>query len=73
MALQKGNKILIQLEIEAAKVNSSTAGEAVVVDYITISGAVEVNYSATGRQQGIDLAAGGSSKILVNCGQSSNG
>ena len=46
---------------------------AAVVDYITVDRAVEVNYSATERQQGVSLAAGGSSKILVNCGQSSNG
>ena len=42
----------------AAKVNNSTAGKAAVVDYITIGRAVGVNYSA----------AGGSSKISVNCG-----
>ena len=47
--------------------------EAAVVDYITAGGVVEVNYGAAGRQQGVGLAAGGSSKILVNCGQSSNG
>ena len=59
--------------MEAAKVNSSTTGEAVVVDYITAGRAVEVNYDAVGRQQGVSLAAGRSSKIPVNCGQSSNG
>ena len=42
----------------AAKVNSSTAGRAAIVDYITVNGAVGVNYSATGRQQGGGLAAG---------------
>ena len=59
--------------MEAAKVNSGTVGGVAVVDYITASGAVEVNYGAIGRQQGVSLAAGGSSKISVNCGQSSNG
>ena len=59
--------------MEAAKVNSSTIGEAAVVDYITAGGAVKVNYSATERQQGVGLATGGSSKISANCGQSSNG
>ena len=59
--------------MEAAKVNSSTTGGAAVVDYITAGRAVEVNCGATGRQQGVGLAAGGSSKISVNCGQSSNG
>ena len=57
----------------AAKVNSGTAGRAVGVDCITAGGAVEVNYGAVGRQQGVGLAAGGSSKIPVNCRQSSNG
>ena len=46
----------------AAKVNSSTAG-----------GAVGVNCGAARRQQGVGLAAGRSSKISVNCGQSING
>ena len=59
--------------MEAAKVNGGTVGRVVVVDYITAGGAVEVNYGTVGRQQGVSLAAGGSSKILVNCGQSSNG
>ena len=59
--------------MEAVKVNSGTTGEAAVVDYITTGGAVEVNYGATERQQGVSLAAGRSSKISVNCGQSSNG
>jgi hypothetical protein len=36
--------------VEAAKVNGGTAGRVVVVDYITASGAVEVNYSTAGRQ-----------------------
>ena len=49
--------MLIKLEVEAAKVNGSTAGKAAVVDYITAGGAVEVNYGAAGRQQG--------SKMLV--------
>ena len=35
--------------------------------------AVEVGCGAAGRQQGVGLAAGRSSKISVNCGQSSNG
>jgi hypothetical protein len=43
--------------VEAAKVNSGTAGGAVGVNYITAGGAVEVNYGAIGRQQG--------SKVLV--------
>ena len=59
--------------MEAAKVNGGTAGGAAVVDYITAGGAIEVNCGATGRQQGVCLAAGGSSKVSVNCGQSSNG
>jgi hypothetical protein len=54
--------------VEAAKVNGGTVGGAAVIDYITASRAVEVNYSAAGRQQGISLAIGGSSKISVNCG-----
>ena len=58
--------------MEAAKVNGGTAGGAAVVDYITASGAVEVNYGATGRQQGVSLATGKNSKISVNYGQSSN-
>ena len=53
MALQKDNKVLIQLEVEAAKVNSGTAGGAAVVNYITAGRAVEVNCSTTGRQQGV--------------------
>ena len=59
--------------MEAVKVNGSTVGGVAVVDCITVDKAVEVNYSAAGRQQGVGLAAGGSSKISVNCGQSSNG
>ena len=59
--------------MKAAKVNGGTAGGVAVVDCITASGAVEVNYSATGRQQSVGLAAGRSSKIPVNCRQSSNG
>ena len=43
----------------AAKVNSGTAGRAAVLDCITAGGAVGVNYGA----------AGGSSKILINCGR----
>ena len=39
--------------MEAAKVNSGTAGGAVVVDYITVGRAVEVNYGAIGRQQNV--------------------
>ena len=39
--------------MEAIKVNNSTVGEVAVVNYITASGAVEVNYGAAGRQQGI--------------------
>ena len=59
--------------MKAAKINNSTAGKAAVVDCITTGRAVEVNYSTTGRQQGVCLAVGRSSKVLVNCGQSSNG
>ena len=59
--------------MEAAKVNGGTVGGAAVVDCITAGGAVEVNCGTVGRQQGVGLAAGGSSKIPVNCGQSSNG
>jgi hypothetical protein len=40
--------------VEAIKVNSSTTGGAAVVDCITTGGVVEVNYSAAGRQQGIN-------------------
>ena len=58
--------------MEAAKVNSGITGGAAVVDYITAGRAVEVNCGAVGRQQGVNLAADRSSKILVNCGQSSN-
>jgi hypothetical protein len=58
--------------VEAAKVNSGTAGRAAVVDCITTGEAVEVNCGAAGRQQGVSLAAGRSNKIPVNCGQSSN-
>ena len=36
--------------MEAAKVNSGTAGGVVVVDYITAGGAVKVNYGIIGRQ-----------------------
>ena len=54
--------------MEAVKVNGSTVGGVAVVDCITVDKAVEVNYSAAGRQQGVSLAAGRSSKILVNCG-----
>ena len=53
--------------MEATKINSGTVGRAAVVNYITADGAVEVNCGAVGRQQGVGLAAGGSSKILVNC------
>ena len=70
--------------MEAAKVNGGTAGKAAVVDYITVGRAVGVSCGAAGRQQGgwfscrqsskgRRLAAGRSSKISVNCGQSSNG
>ena len=55
MALQKGNKVLIQLKVEAVKVNGGTVGGAAVVNYITADGAVEVNYGAVGRQQGIKV------------------
>ena len=54
--------------MEAVKVNGSTTGKAAVIDCITAGGVVEVNYSAAGRQQGVSLAAGRSSKIPVNCG-----
>ena len=49
------------------------AGEAAVVGYSTAGGAVVVNCGAAGRQQGVGVAAGRSSKILVSCRQSSNG
>ena len=49
--------------MEAAKVNSGTAGGAAVIDYITVGGAVEVNYSAAGRQQGFSLAVGKAAKV----------
>ena len=52
--------------MEAAKVNGGTAGRAAVIDCITADGAVGVSYSAAGRQQGVSLAAGKSSKILIN-------
>ena len=63
MTLQKGNKILIQLEVKAAKVNGGTIGGAAVVNCITAGKAVEVNYSAAGRQQGVSLAAGKAAKV----------
>ena len=56
--LQKGSKVLIQLEVKATKINNGTAGGAAVVDYITAGRAVEVNYGTAGRQQGVGLAAG---------------
>ena len=73
VVLQKGSKVLIQLEVKAVKVNGGTVGGIAVIDYIIAGGAVEVNYNTTGRQQGVNLAAGGSNKILINCRQSSNG
>ena len=39
---------------------------ATVINYITANGAVEVNYSTAGRQQGFSLATGKSSKISVS-------
>ena len=59
--------------MKAVKVNGGTIGGAAVVDYITVGGAVEVNCGAVGKQQGVNLAVGRSSKISVNCRQSSNG
>ena len=53
VALQKGGKILIQLEVEAVKVNGGTIGGAAVIDYITADRAVKVNYSTTERQQSV--------------------
>jgi hypothetical protein len=47
--------------VEAIKVNGSTAGRVAVINYIT-----------AGRAQGVGLTIGKSSKIPVNCGQSSN-
>ena len=49
--------------MKTAKVNSSTAGKAAVVDYITADGAVGLNYSAAGRQQGGSLAIGKAVKV----------
>ena len=51
----------------AAGVSGGTAGKVAVVGYITVSGAVVVNCGAAGRQQGVGVAAGGSSKISVSC------
>ena len=76
VALQEGSKVAkyrFSWRWKAVRVNGGSAGGAAVVDYITAGGAVEVNYGAAGRQQGVGLAAGGSSKISVSCGQSSNG
>ena len=56
VALQKGSKVAkcrFSWRWKAARVNGGTAG-----------GAVEVNCGAAGRQQGVGLAAGGSSKRL---------
>ena len=50
VALQKGNKVLIQLEIKAAKVNGGTVGKVAVVDCITTDRAVKVNCSTIERQ-----------------------
>ena len=36
---------------------------AAVIDCITAGGAVEVNYGAAGRQQGLGLAAGKAAKV----------
>ena len=49
--------------METAKVNSGTISGAAVVNYITADKAVEVNYSAVGRQQGVGLAAGKVAKV----------
>ena len=42
--------MLVLLEVGAAKVYSSTAGGAAVLDYITVGRAVGVNCGAAGRQ-----------------------
>ena len=49
--------------MEAAGVSGGTAGGAAVVDCITVGRAVEVNYGAAGRQQGVSLAAGKAVKV----------
>ena len=55
--------------MEAAKINSGTAGGAAVVDCITAGGAVGVNCGAAGRQQGAGLAAGESSRSQLATGR----
>jgi hypothetical protein len=60
--------------VEAAKVNSGTAGGAAVVDYITIGGAVEVGSGAAGRVAMVELglAVGRAAKVYsFGCGRSS--
>ena len=42
-----------QQQAEQPKVNMVLQAGAAVVDYITVGGAVEVNYGAAGRQQNI--------------------
>ena len=49
--------------MKAVKINSDTAGGAAVIDYITVGRAVEVNYGAIGRQQGIGLAVSKAVKV----------
>ena len=54
----------------AAKINSSTTGEAAVVDYITADRAVRVNCGAAGRQQGV--SSGGSAVPALGSDSRSN-
>ena len=75
VVLQEGSKAVrcwFSWRWKAARVCGGTVGGAAVVDCITVYGAVEVNCSAAGRQQGVGLAVSGSSKILVSCRHSSN-
>ena len=66
VVLQKGSKAVrcwFSWRWKAARVCGGTVGGAAVVDCITVDGAVEVNYSAAGRQQGVSLAAGKAAEV----------
>ena len=66
IVLQEGSKAArcwFSQRQKVARGNSGTAGGAAVVDCITVGGAVEVNYSAVGRQQNFSLAVGRAVKV----------
>ena len=87
VALQEGSKVIrrqFSWRWKTVRVDGGSIGRAAVVDYITANGAVEANYSAAGKavrcwfscrqsSKSQRLATGGSSKILISCGQGSNG